>query len=150
MKNTTFVSAGAGSGKTYRLTRDIARMVSEGKCKAEQIILTTYTEAAAKDLREKVRSTLYFKGLYEAAMNIDNAAIGTIHSIAYQFVSRYWYLLGISANVTIMDDEGKNFCVSQSLSSLPTEEDLWLFDTMCRSFNLLKSKSNNYDFDFNH
>lgn len=148
MKNTTFVSAGAGSGKTYRLTRDIARMVSEGKCKAEQIILTTYTEAAAKDLREKVRSTLYSKELYEAAMNIDNAAIGTIHSIAYQFVSRYWYLLGISANVTIMDDEGKNFCVSQSLSSLPTEEDLWLFDTMCRSFNLLKPKSNNYDFGF--
>ena len=148
MKNTTFVSAGAGSGKTYRLTQDIAQMIIDGKCQAEQIILTTFTEAAAKELREKVRSTLYSKGLYEAAMNIDNAAIGTIHSIAYQFVSRYWYLLGISANVSIMDTEGSKFCISQSLASLPTEEDLWLFDTMCRSFNLTITQTSQLDFGF--
>ena len=63
MKNTIFVSAGAGSGKTYRLTQDIARMITAGECQAEEIILTTFTEAAAKELREKVRSTLYAKGL---------------------------------------------------------------------------------------
>ena len=148
MKNTTFVSAGAGSGKTYSLTQEIARMVSEGKCQAEQIILTTFTEAAANELREKVRSTLYSKGLYEAAMNIDNAAIGTIHSIAYQFVSRYWYLLGISANVSIMDTDGSKFCISQSLASLPTEEDLWLFDTICRSFNLTIPQTSHLDLGF--
>ena len=148
MKNTTFVSAGAGSGKTYRLTQDIAQMIIDGKCQAEQIILTTFTEAAAKELREKVRSTLYSKGLYEAAMNIDNAAIGTIHSIAYQFVSRYWYLLGISANVSIMDNEGSKFCISQSLASLPSEDDLRLFDTMCRSFNLTIPQTSQLDFGF--
>lgn len=142
MKNTTFVSAGAGSGKTYRLTQDIAQMITDGKCKAEEIILTTYTEAAAKELREKVRSTLYSQGLYEAAINIDNAAIGTIHSIAYQFVSRYWYLLGISANVSIMDTEGSKFCISQSLASLPTEEDLILFDTIFKSLNPTKLVNN--------
>ena len=142
MKNTTFVSAGAGSGKTYRLTQEIAQMITDGKCKAEEIILTTFTEAAAKELREKVRSTLYSKGLYEAAMNIDNAAIGTIHSIAYQFVSRYWYLLGISANVSIMDDDSKDFCVSQSLASLPTEEDMTMFDNVLNSFNVTKSANN--------
>ena len=148
MKNTTFVSAGAGSGKTYRLTQEIARMIKEGKCQAEEIILTTFTEAAAKELREKVRSTLYAKGLYEAAMNIDNAAIGTIHSIAYQFVSRYWYLLGISANVSIMDTEGSKFCISQSLASLPTDEDLSLFDKVCRSFNLTIPKTSQLDLGF--
>ena len=142
MKNTTFVSAGAGSGKTYRLTQEIARMVSEGKCQAEQIILTTFTEAAANELREKVRSTLYSEGLYEAAMNIDNAAIGTIHSIAYQFVSRYWYLLGISANVSIMDNEGSKFCISQSLASLPSKVDMDLFDNVLNSFNVTKSINN--------
>lgn len=148
MKNTTFVSAGAGSGKTYRLTQDIAHMITDGKCKAEEIILTTYTEAAAKELREKVRSTLYSKGLYEAAMNINNAAIGTIHSIAHQFVSRYWYLLGISANVSIMDTECSKFCISQSLASLPTEADLLIFDTMCRSFNLTIPQTSQLDFGF--
>ncbi len=148
MKNTTFVSAGAGSGKTYRLTQEIAQMITEGKCQAEEIILTTFTDAAAMELREKVRSTLYAKGLYVAATNIDNAAIGTIHSIAYQFVSRYWYLLGISANVSIMDTEGSKFCISQSLASLPTEEDLSLFDKMCRSFNLTIPQTSQLDFGF--
>ena len=142
MKNTKFVSAGAGSGKTYSLTQEIARMVSEGRCQAEQIILTTFTEAAANELREKVRSTLYSEGLYEAAMNIDNAAIGTIHSIAYQFVSRYWYLLGISANVSIMDNEGSKFCISQSLASLPSKVDMDLFDNVLNSFNVTKSINN--------
>ena len=142
MKNTTFVSAGAGSGKTYSLTQKIAQMITGNKCKAEEIILTTFTEAAAKELREKVRSTLYSKGLYEAAMNIDNAAIGTIHSIAYQFVSRYWYLLGVSANVSIMDNEGSKFCISQSLASLPSEADMNLFDNVLNSFNVTKSINN--------
>ena len=142
MKNTTFVSAGAGSGKTYRLTQKIAQMITGNECKAEEIILTTFTEAAAKELREKVRSTLYSKGLYEAAMNIDNAAIGTIHSIAYQLVSRYWYLLGISANVSIMDTEGSKFCISQSLASLPSEADMNLFDNVLNSFNVKKTVNN--------
>ena len=148
MKNTTFVSAGAGSGKTYRLTQDIARMVEQGECRAEEIILTTFTDAAANELRQKVRSTLYSKGLYEAAMNIDNAAIGTIHSIAYQWVSRYWYLLGISANVSIMDTEGSKFCIAQSLSSLPTEANLTTFDSVCKSFNIILPKSTQLDFGF--
>ena len=142
MKNTTFVSAGAGSGKTYRLTQEIARMITKEECRAEEIILTTFTESAAKELREKVRSKLYSEGLYEAAMNIDNAAIGTIHSIAYQFVSRYWYLLGISANVTIMDNEGSKLCISQSLASLPSEEDLRLFENILTSFNVTKNVNN--------
>jgi hypothetical protein len=81
-------------------------------------------------------------------MNIDNAAIGTIHSIAHQFVSRYWYLLGISANVSIMDTEGSKFCISQSLASLPTEADLLVFDTMCRAFNLTVPQTSQLDFGF--
>lgn len=150
MKNTIFVSAGAGSGKTYRLTQDIAQMIESGKCRAEEIILTTFTDAAAHELREKVRSTLYAKGLYEAAINIDNAAIGTIHSIAYQIVSRYWYLLGISANAAILDAEGSNLCISQSLSSLPSDEELFTFDEVRKACNITISegKSTKPDFGF--
>ena len=144
MKNITFVSAGAGSGKTYKLTQDIANLIKQGNGKycAEKIILTTYTKAASQELREKVRSTLYAEGLYEAATNIDNAAIGTIHSIAYQLISRYWYLLGIGANVSILDEEGSNLYISQSLSSLPTKDDIGLFDDIYKAFNITKKNAN--------
>ena len=113
-------------------------MVKEG-IKVEEIILTTFTETAAKELREKVRSKLYAEGLYDAAMNVDNAAIGTIHSIAFKLVSRYWYLLGISANATIMDDDSKDVCINQSLSSLPTDTDVKLFNNILKSLHPFKT-----------
>ncbi len=148
MKNTTFVSAGAGSGKTYKLTEDIARIIKEGRGKfsAEQVILTTYTKAAAAELREKVRSKLYSEGLYRDAMNVDNAAIGTIHSIAFQFVSRYWYLLGVSANVAIMAEEDSKFYVSQSLASLPSDVQLTLFDRVLKSLCIVGKYHTSPDF----
>ena len=144
MKNVTFISAGAGSGKTYSLTQRIVGMVKDGVCSADEIILTTFTRAAAAELREKVRSALCREGLFEAAAQIDNAAIGTIHSIGYQLVSRYWFLLGISADVRMMDDDDKDFYVSQSLASLAQEEDLDVFRRMVRELNITKKAEDSF------
>ena len=142
MQNVTFISAGAGSGKTYSLCRQIVEFVKADTCSADQIILTTFTRAAAAELRERVRSALYGEGLYEEAVRIDNAAIGTIHSIAYQLVSRYWYLLGISADVRMIDEDDQKFYVRQSLAELPTDEDLYLFREMLQAFNIMARKDN--------
>ena len=141
MKNTTFISAGAGSGKTYTLMDEISQLIGSGEYRADEIILTTYTENAAKELREKVRKTLYAKGLYDAAREIDNAAIGTIHSIALKFVSRYWYLLGLSPSVSILDDQAKEFCINQSLASLPSEANIEHFSWMLEAFNITHKES---------
>lgn len=136
MERVTFISAGAGSGKTYSLTKQIVEFIKNGTCTADEIILTTFTRAAAAELREKVRTALYKEGLYDAAVQIDNAAIGTIHSIAYQLVARYWYLLGISADVRMMADDDQSFYVTQSLTGLPEEEDLHLFSQMVTALNI--------------
>ena len=136
MKNVTFISAGAGSGKTYSLTKQIVEFIKNRTCSADEIILTTFTRAAASELREKVRSALYKEGLYDEAIQIDNAAIGTIHSISYQLVARYWYLLGISADVRMIADEDQAFYVSQSLASLPQEADLYTFHQMMQALNI--------------
>lgn len=139
MKNVTFISAGAGSGKTYTLTEKILKYVAGGG-DADQIILTTYTNVAADELKEKVRIKLYEQGYYEAASHIDNAAIGTIHSIAFELVRRYWYLLGINANSRIMSDEDKSFYLTMSLASLPSIADYKLFNDMAESFNITNKK----------
>lgn len=136
MKNVTFISAGAGSGKTYSLTKQIVEFVKNETCSADEIILTTFTRAAASELREKVRSALYKEGLYDKAVQIDNAAIGTIHSISYQLIARYWYLLGISADVRMIAEEDQAFYVSQSLASLPQEADLYTFRQMMQALNI--------------
>ena len=136
MKNVTFISAGAGSGKTFSLTRQITEFVQHGVCSADELILTTFTRTAASELREKVRSELYKEGLYDEAVRLDHAAIGTIHSITYQLVARYWYLLGISADVRMIADEDQAFYVSQSLASLPKEADLEVFRQMQSALNI--------------
>ena len=138
MKNVTFISAGAGSGKTYSLTKRIVEFIKSGTCTADEIILTTFTRAAASELREKVRTALYKEGLYDAAVQIDNAAIGTIHSIAYQLVARYWYLLGISADVRMIADDDQSFYVTQSLAGLPDEADLHIFSQMVAALNITR------------
>ena len=151
MKNTTFISAGAGSGKTYRLTEEIVKAIKSGECRADEIILTTYTTAAAAELREKVRSALYKEGLFDAAIDLDNAAIGTIHSIANTMMSQYWYILGISSDVSIMSDEDKAVYMSQSLASIASENDITHFTRMVKALNITKDDDTfkpitNYDF----
>ena len=138
MKNVTFISAGAGSGKTYSLTEKIVELVKNGECNADEIILTTFTKVAAAELKEKVRAALYKHHLYSDAEKLDNAAIGTIHSISYQMVSRYWFLLGISADVRMIADEDRDFYKSQSLSNLPSDENLELFRKVRKTFNITR------------
>ena len=43
MKNITYINAGAGSGKTYRLTSEMVDKVKKGLCSPSQIIASTST-----------------------------------------------------------------------------------------------------------
>ena len=47
MNHVTYISAGAGSGKTFTLTSILADLIIKGKAALEEFILTTFTEAAA-------------------------------------------------------------------------------------------------------
>lgn len=124
MKNVTYVSAGAGSGKTYYLTDKLSSILGEGKVKGENILMTTFTELAAGELKRKAKAKLYSRGQIKQAEEVDLATIGTIHSVATSFLEKYWYLLGHSPKMNVLSDEDKNFFFSQSLSEILTEEDV--------------------------
>ena len=47
-----FISAGAGSGKTYRLTQILHEKLSSGEIRPSGVIATTFTRKAATELRE--------------------------------------------------------------------------------------------------
>ena len=56
MKNVTYVSAGAGSGKTYFLTEKLSSILESGEVKGENVMMTTFTELAAGELKTKAKA----------------------------------------------------------------------------------------------
>jgi ATP-dependent helicase/nuclease subunit A len=77
--NITLLSAGAGSGKTFRLTGEMTQLL-KGQVRASGIIATTFTKKAAAELQERVRVRLLEEGMTDAANDLGAAMIGTVHS----------------------------------------------------------------------
>ena len=118
-----FICAGAGSGKTYTITNQVADMIKGGQLKAEQVIMTTFTKAAAQELREKAKKELNERELYKEAQQMEHALIGTVHSVANTFLTKYWYLLGIMPDAAAMEEDEVQAFRDHSLRGLLKPEE---------------------------
>ncbi|MCH5302811.1 MAG: UvrD-helicase domain-containing protein, partial [Prevotella sp.] len=132
----TFITAGAGSGKTYRITTDVAKMVRDKMLIPDQVIMTTFTKAAAQELREKAKKELINIGLHREAQQMERALIGTIHSVANTFLSKYWYLLGIMPDAAAMEEEELELYRDHSLLNLLTQEDREFLFKYAKTYNI--------------
>ena len=151
MKNVTYINAGAGSGKTYTLIEKLTELIKQHGINPEQVILTTFTVKAANEFKEKAKAKLYEQGLYDAATRLDQALIGTVHSICQRMIGKYWFHLGLSPDMGVMAEEDAQYYISQSLADLPTEEELAFLHEFCENFNLrlydgFAKKELNYNF----
>ena len=117
MKNIQYINAGAGSGKTTRLTEILSEKLGNGNIRPSEVILTTFTELAASEFREKSRERLYKDNHAEVAAELDSATIGTVHSVALSFIQKYWYLIGVSPDMKVMSEEDLQVYISESLGN---------------------------------
>ncbi len=107
-----FVEAGAGSGKTFTLTQRVAWALSPGSGAGgapfldglDQVLVITFTEAAAREIKERVRSTLRRAGMGEAALAVDEAWISTIHGMCRRILSRHALDLGLDPSFSVVAD----------------------------------------------
>lgn len=136
MKNITYINAGAGSGKTHKLTTILTDLIKSEKVKPEQVILTTFTTKAANEFKEKAKAFLFQEGLYEEALRLDHAMIGTVHSVCQRMIGKYWFNLGLTPNMGVMAEEDTAYYISQSLADLPTEEELKTLHAFAKEFDL--------------
>lgn len=133
------ISAGAGSGKTYRLTQELVSLLASGKVRASGIIATTFTNKAAAELQERVRVRLLEEGLTQAANDLSNALIGTVHGLGVKLLKRFAYEAGVSPQVDIIADEDQQLLFNQSLSMVLTNERVEEMEQLSNRLGLMKS-----------
>lgn len=148
MKNITYINAGAGSGKTYRLTEEMVERVTQGHCTPSQIIASTFTIDAAADLKKNAREKFLQNNLFTEAAELDSAAIGTVHSIGLQYIKKYWYKLGLTASVETITDDVKMSYLNRTLSRVVTDADMAAFREFTETFCIKKTASTKLNYDF--
>lgn len=139
MKNVHYINAGAGAGKTYTLVTILKNILTDKNhpCSPSEIILTTYTKAAAKEFREKTFTRLLeAPAALDVAKILDTATIGTVHSVAQQYIQRYWSLLEYSGQFNVMSDTDKERYINRSLKNAAKHDDLVFFHEYTKDFNV--------------
>jgi DNA helicase-2/ATP-dependent DNA helicase PcrA len=101
--------AGPGSGKTRALTFRVANLLKE-KVPPENILLVTFTNKAAEEMKNRVREIIGYlpPGLWA----------GTFHSVGARILRRHASLVNRGANFSILDEDDRGAMIKSSLSSL--------------------------------
>ena len=107
------IVAGAGSGKTKVLTTKVAHIVKKGKALPSQILCVTFTNKAAKEMKDRVSKIL---------SNQDTGLpwFGTFHSICAKILRKHASAVNLSSNFTIIDQDDqvkliKNICKAENI-----------------------------------
>ena len=111
----SLVVAGAGSGKTRVLTSRLAYILEQKRAWPNQVLCVTFTNKAAKEMRDRVMKILGSK--------VNSLAwLGTFHSISVKFLRRHAEAVGLKSNFTILDTEDqkkliKNICKGENIDA---------------------------------
>ncbi len=92
------VLAGAGSGKTRVITNKIAYLVQQCGYKARNIAAVTFTNKAAREMKERVGQTL---GKAESK----GLMVSTFHTLGLNIIKREYKALGLKAGFSLFDDQ---------------------------------------------
>ena len=92
------VLAGAGSGKTRVITNKIAHLIRNTGYQPRQIAAVTFTNKAAREMKERVAQTL---GRKEAK----GLMISTFHTLGLEIIKREYKALGMKSNFSLFDDQ---------------------------------------------
>lgn len=110
--------AGAGSGKTKTLTHRIAYLVAEKGVPTGSILAVTFTNKAAREMRERLAHLL--------GENANNRSfmpwMGTFHSVCVRLLRQEGEHIGVPRSFVILDDGDKQSFVKQAMKQLGISE----------------------------
>lgn len=131
------ISAGAGSGKTYRLTQELTELLKTG-VRPDGIIATTFTQKAAAELQERVRVKLLEEGFVQEADELSNALIGTVHGLGVKLLRRFSFEAGVSPQVDIIADEDRQQIFNKAVAMVLPAETIDRMERLCDALGLNK------------
>ena len=111
-KGPLLVLAGAGSGKTRVLTYRVAWLIDQGRVKAEDILLLTFTNKAAGEMRQRV----------EQLVGKRIGFAGTFHAFCAQLLRKYGERVGLGRNYVIYDETDKKELIKTIVKELGFDE----------------------------
>ena len=122
------VSASAGSGKTFVVIERIFNRITEDGISIENLLIVTFTNAAASELRERLTQKLYNaldstpkqdkekrQYLLSQIRRVPIANISTIHSFCLNVIKDNFYNLGVDPLIKIMDDAASKLMILDSI-----------------------------------
>src|SRR5579884_1954180 len=104
------VLAGAGSGKTRVLTYRVAYLIAEKKVQADNILVVTFTNKAAGEMKERILSLIGQTSI--------QPLMGTFHSICAKILRHDGYLLGLKPGFSIYDEGDAIEAVKEAMAIL--------------------------------
>ncbi|MDO4903120.1 MAG: helicase-exonuclease AddAB subunit AddA [Limosilactobacillus sp.] len=129
------VSASAGSGKTAVLVNRAIKLIKEGNADVDRIMMATFTDPAAKNMKDRIRKSL-LEALEEekdSAMQdrlksqinrLPLADISTLHSFCSKLIKRYYFLIDLDPQFRLISDDTEKQLIKEDVLS-QLEEDLY-------------------------
>lgn len=117
VKTTTgpvLILAGAGSGKTKTLTHRIAYLIGNEAVWPNEILAVTFTNKAAKEMRERLGQLLGQNGSSRSFM----PWMGTFHGICVRLLRQDGDAIGIQSNYVIYDEDDRQGLIKQAMKQL--------------------------------
>ncbi len=99
-----FVAAGAGTGKTAVLVERFVRAVVDDGLDVDSVLVITYTERAAGELRARIRAALLERGRADLALELDGAWVSTIHGFCRRVLGAYPLAAGVDPSFRVLDE----------------------------------------------
>jgi ATP-dependent helicase/nuclease subunit A len=103
-RGVVFVSAGAGTGKTRVIVERFCKAVCERGLDVDSLLVITYTERAAGELRGRIRKRLHELGRHDLERELDGAWISTIHGFCRRLLKAHPFAAGIDPRFRVLDD----------------------------------------------
>ncbi len=103
------ILAGAGTGKTRVLISRMAHLLATGKAWPSQILAVTFTNKAAREMKDRVQSLVGMTG--------EGVWLGTFHSICVRILRRHAELVGLTPDFTILDTDDQLRLIKQFLQA---------------------------------